>query len=568
MFRRFIFVLLMMTMAVFAGFGQASALRDYVGMISQTFHPDIVSFMEEFKSELVKRGYGAASRAVDNYLKGESGTGFVYVTGGRSYILTNYHVISQANTLSVTFEKPDGERTRFSDLTIVAGDEEMDIALLAFAQGQNPFREGLAFFTRTINEGDDVYSAGFPGLGNTMVWQLGRGMISNASVRLPESADSDKMIGPFIQHTAQIDPGNSGGPLLVQTQGVPTGFAVIGINTRSARGRQAANFSIPLNRVQAFLNASLRPQPRDELAMLNARVASFIEGLGANRAVYTNIAPFISNNCVGENAEFALLEMFEKAPRTVRDNIVQEFAYSPVDGMAFAVAWTIENAIRSRDGKIDISTNSVTAAEDGKYTVVFNAGGKTISSEWVNEYGIWRIRTFGDFAKGDKTMVEKRNKERASSSSLVTEPSIRVSANFALDLENKEPMLGLELKLGSTFVIGIQGFFGKDITQLEGLGGFTVPIPAGKAAFIPFGEVGYGMMFMPKEKEEDDFGSNFPEMAFGISLKGGLMFTTSIVPGLYLQAAYKHGFYMIPLERNGNGLPAASMLILGGGYSF
>jgi len=565
MFRRFVFCLVMTTVAVFACFGQASNIRDYVGMISQTFHPDIVSFMEKFKSDLEKHGYSAAARSVDTYLKGESGTGFVYVSGGRSYIITNYHVISQAYTLSVTFEKLDGGKTKFSDLTIIAADEEMDIALLAFAGGQNPFRDGLSFYTQTLQEGDDVYSAGFPGLGNTLVWQLGRGMVSNASVRLPEREDSDKMLGPFVQHTAQVDPGNSGGPLLVRTEGVPTGFAVAGINTRSARSRQAANFSIPLSRVQEFLDASLITRQRDELAQLNARVASFIEGLRTNKTVYTHIAPYLSNNCTGENAEYALWEMLDKATSTVKDEIVQAFAYSPVDGMTYAVAWTIENALRSRNGQINISANSVTAVGNGNYTVAFNVNGKTINSEWVNEYGIWRIRKFGDFAAGDKTLLQRK----ANASRLVSNPIFRISALFAMDMEHNRQMYGAELKFSGGFLsYGFEGYFGEGLTQIEFLYGFHIPIRAGGVAFTPFGDFSMGARFLPIT-ENDRFPSFLPfNIEYGISFKGGLMFTTSVVPGLYIQAAYKYNIYpLLTFERKDDGMPKG-MLVFGIGYSF
>ncbi|GHV95887.1 hypothetical protein AGMMS50293_22070 [Spirochaetia bacterium] len=133
--KRILFGIVLITTAGLC-FGQTSALRDYVGMISQTFHPDVVTFLEKLKSQVEKRGNSSAARSIDNYLKGDSGTGFVYVAGdGSNYIITNYHVISQATTLSVTFEKQDGEKTKFSELTIVAADEDLDIALLTFAGG-------------------------------------------------------------------------------------------------------------------------------------------------------------------------------------------------------------------------------------------------------------------------------------------------------------------------------------------------------------------------------------------------------------------------------------------------
>jgi len=577
MFRRFVLCALLMCAVCFASFGQASALRDYVGIISQTFHPDVVKFMQEFRDELNKRNYASAARSVDVYLKGETGTGFVYVAGdGKNYVLTNFHVISHAHTLSITFEKPDGERTRFSELSIIAADEDMDIALLAFAGGQKPFKEGLAFLNRPLGEGDDVYSAGFPGLGTSMVWQLGRGMVSNASVRIPMDDGTDKVFGPFIQHTAQIDPGNSGGPLLVQTAGVPTGFAVAGINTAKARFRQAANFSIPLDRVRAFLNAGLNPQARDELARLNERVASFIGGLGVPKAVYSHIAEFLSVAITGENAEYALDILFEKASKTVRDNIMQTFVNSPVDGMAYAVAWTIEDVLRSGSARINITLNSVTAIDSGRYTVSFNVNNKTIDSEWVNEYGIWQIRKFGDVAAGNKSLLETRERqrqERAASEKLVSEPSQRWAASFAYPID-LGPALGVDFsfRLFKYMGVGFQGFIGKDFFQVGPFLRVNVPIPVGSAvAFIPFIDAGVGLMFLSGMKSSDPYDvSLFDfETAMGFSIKGGLMFTMAAVPGLYLQAAYQRNFFDKFLGDSGNGKPLyPDVLIVGLGYGF
>jgi serine protease Do len=569
MIRRSIFCFLLMCFAGFSGFGQASAIRDYVGMISQGFHPDTISFLEDLKREHERAGNNNTARALENYIKGESGTGFVYrASNGRNYILTNFHVISLAHTLTVSFEKLDGEKTVYSDLTIVAADEEMDIALLAFAGGQNPFSQGLAFMNRAVQDGDDVYSAGFPGFGTTMLWQLGRGIVSNSFVRIPDPDDETKVFGPFIQHTAQIDPGNSGGPLLIQTPGVPTGFAVAGINTVRARYRQAANFAIPMDRVRSFLEASLRPPTAgDDLTRLNARLEAFVEGLGATKAVYPHIADYLSNACVGENVEFAWDELKEKATATTRRSIIEMFNRSPVDGMTHFVAWLIENNLRPRSGAISITTEAVVPAGDGKYTVTFNANGKTVDSEWVNEYGIWRIRTFGEFASGDKTMVEKKKQAAAEAEKLVTEPFLRLGLNMAL-VSDLGPSFGVDLRFFTSkyFGMGMQGIFGPDgFVEADFLIGFYIPIPAGPVAFTPFGEGSLGLMLTKNPDYNNWGGIGEPERlgTFGVSLKGGLMFTTVAVPGLYLQAAYQYNAF-----RDNRWKPPQGAFIIGLGYAF
>jgi serine protease Do len=565
--RRLVLWVVLFCIAGAACFGQTAALRDYVGMISQGLHPDIITILEKLKIEFEKRHYTSAARALDRIIKGDSGTGFVYVgSDGKNYILTNYHVISQAHTLSTTFETQDGEKTKFSDLSIVAADVDMDIALLAFAGGQNPLKQGLTLLTRTVEEGEDVYSAGFPGTitGSAMIWQLGRGIVSNASVRLPAGDDSDKMIGPYIQHTAQIDPGNSGGPLLVQVRGVPTGFAVAGINTLQLIGRQNANCAIPVTRVRTFLDASLKPQAADQRPILEERVNTFIKDLSAPKAVYPHIATFLSNTCVGENAEFALSETLDKAPKSVTDNIFDRGDIIAM--MTYSVAWTIENSLRSRGGGISVTLDSINPGENGMYNVSLNVNNNKVDSVWVNEYGIWRIRKFGTSASGDKNRIEKKKLEKADAERLKDNPILMISAGLASF--EFGPAFGAELILkgGKYFGIGPRVSFGKNFTQIEmGLGPY-VPIKIGQVALTPFATAGVGLMFITNNTPNYDYQDQDPSVPIGASVRAGMSFTTSWVPGLFIEAAYHRNFYIDVLGGINNIHP--NMFYIAVGYAF
>ena len=550
MIRRFICIIFLICLSGISAFGQASALREYVGMISQTFHPDVVSYMEKAIETFRNRGDTASVRSIEHYLKGDSGTGFVYVAeDGKNYIITNFHVIShtQIDGLSITFENTEGEKTKFSNLSIFAADEDIDIALLVFAEEQNPFTQGLAFLDRPVEEMDDVFSAGFPGLGTAMIWQLGRGMVSNASTRLPDYDDDNKTIGPYIQHTAQIDPGNSGGPLLIQVQGVPTGFAVAGINTLSVRTRQGTNYSIPMNRVRSFLDSSLNNRSAPDKAGLESRIDSFIQGLDASKTVYPHIAKFLSNICTAENFEYAEIELFRRADKSVIDDIAFEFGYSPVTGMSYTVAWTIENAIRYR-GEINIEKDSVNLIDDNNYKVDFKVNNKIISSLWTNEYGIWRIKTFGTFAAGDKSLIGKRSRLEGDER-LRTDPILQFTAGYA-HIFDIGPAFGADMIIRNRLLgYGLKTYAVKNFFQLEFFSGLYLPIRLETIAFTPFGSFGFGIQRYPETPFD-----------FGISLQGGLQFTTSAVPGLFLQASYQHNFYF--------GYKNRQVLFFGLGYCF
>jgi serine protease Do len=552
MFRRIVLAAVLIFSAGAFCFGQTESLRDYVGLINQTFHPDIVAYLGKFKADFERRGNGDAAKGIDNYLKGRSGTGFIYVApDGANYIITNHHVITQSYGISVTFEKQDGGKVKYDGLKIIAADEDMDIALLVFPAGGAPFAKGLSFLDRPVTEGEDVYSAGFPAFGAVSLWQFGRGMVSNARVEFPEddNDETSRIMGPYIQHTAQVDPGNSGGPLLVQVQGVPAGYAVAGINTLSARFRQATNFSIPIDRVNAFLNSALGPKPEDERPLLEARVNSFIGGLGESRAVYEHIAKYLSNACIAENAEYALIETLRNANRTVQDGIIQAFVYSPVEGMGYAVAWTIENTLRAGSPRISIAVDRVAPNSKNGYTVTFTINNKTISSDWVNDYGIWRISAFGDFAAGNKTLIEEREQAEKDEKRLRTDYTVQFSAGLAYILETG-PAFGADFKYRTGFTgFGLKIYTaGKKFFQGDVTAGLYFPIRVKKLAFTPYGDLGLGLAVKePAPRPPNQLGYYDPldekDAGLDVSIKGGLMFTTTAVPGLFLQAAYQHNFY-------------------------
>ncbi|GMO39725.1 MAG: hypothetical protein Pg6C_00350 [Treponemataceae bacterium] len=555
---------------------QTSALRDYVGVIHQTYHPDVVDFINKIKERAQKRGYSDAVKAYDNYLKGGFGTGFVYVAAdGANYILTNNHVISQADTISITFERPDGAKTTYDKLRIVAADEDIDIAILTFAGGSRPFTRALALASGQIEELADVYAAGFPGLANEASWRITPGKVTNAAVRLPVSHDKDipeASRGPYIEHNAPLDFGNSGGPLLIQQAGAPTGYAVAGINTLSYRFGQNRNFSIPSNRVQDYLKAALAP-PNDAAlrALLDKRLDSFIKGLDTSKSAYPHIAQYLSNSCVAGNAEFAVDEVFDRGARAVKTDVDETWSYSPLFSMNIAVAWLIEDSLRGKSADaIRASTGDITKNSDGGYTVPLLIGTRTVNTTWINEYGIWKLDKAGDLVAGDKSLLERKEKQRERDAKLRTDYAIAFSAGCAYIFDDRPSVkLALEIKSGIT-LYDFELFFGKEVFGGDKLGaghlllGFTFPVKiADKSALMPFAEAGLGLTFRGKPdadsdrvtvpgrsyKISKDEAYNFygvkssKALEFSLCFKAGTKFLLAAVPGLFIEGAYQFDYF-------------------------
>jgi S1-C subfamily serine protease len=165
------------------------------------------------------------------------GSGFVLDKAG--HVLTNFHVVENANR---GIEVLLSNKHRYA-AKVVGTDKAHDLALLQIdAPGLEPVT--LADSTQ-LAVGQKVYAIGNPfGLNGTMT----RGIISSIrSIRGSEGAP----IEDAIQTDAAINPGNSGGPLL-NSRG-----EVIGINTmiasNGAEQSSGIGFAIPINTAKAVL---------------------------------------------------------------------------------------------------------------------------------------------------------------------------------------------------------------------------------------------------------------------------------------------------------------------------
>jgi len=164
------------------------------------------------------------------------GSGFILDKAG--HVLTNFHVIADANRIEVMTSDKHHYKA-----TIVGSDKGHDLALL---QINAPNLQPVTLSDSTdLVVGQKVYAIGNPfGLNGTMT----RGIISSIrSIRGPEGAP----IEDAIQTDAAINPGNSGGPLL-NSRG-----EVIGINTliasNGAEQSSGIGFAIPVNTAKAVL---------------------------------------------------------------------------------------------------------------------------------------------------------------------------------------------------------------------------------------------------------------------------------------------------------------------------
>lgn len=161
-----------------------------------------------------------------------SGSGIILTPDG--YILTNAHVVKDAQRLEVTLL--DGTTYKAK---LIGGDVSKDVALIKIDTGARKLPTLEIGDSDHLQVGQMVYAIGNPfGLNSTLT----TGVISSLGRTL--KAQNGRLIEGIIQTDAAINPGNSGGPL------INSSGQLIGINTAifSPSGSSAGiGFAIPAN---------------------------------------------------------------------------------------------------------------------------------------------------------------------------------------------------------------------------------------------------------------------------------------------------------------------------------
>lgn len=177
--------------------------------------PAVVSIVVETRSRRQEQAFAGA------------GSGVMIAPDG--YILTNSHVVSGFSSVNVSFM--DGTSRA---ATLIGNDPPTDLALIQVDASGLPY--AVIDDSDKLHVGQVVIAIGNPlGFDST----VSTGVIS-ALGRSLRSQDG-RLIENIIQHTAPLNPGNSGGPL-VNSRG-----QVIGINTAIIAMAQGIGFSIPSN---------------------------------------------------------------------------------------------------------------------------------------------------------------------------------------------------------------------------------------------------------------------------------------------------------------------------------
>ena len=197
--------------------------------IERSYEYSLIDIFEKSEASIVQVS------VVRGESDGGMGSGFVYSDEG--YVITNQHVVQDAERVMITFL--DGEAYIGN---VIGTDRDLDIAVVK-VEPTNTYLQPIKIGDSSkLKVGEKIAAIGNPfGLSGSMT----SGIVSQMGRLLPQ--ETGYSIPDVIQTDAAINPGNSGGPL-INMKG-----EVVGINTaiQSATGEfSGIGFAVPSNTVK------------------------------------------------------------------------------------------------------------------------------------------------------------------------------------------------------------------------------------------------------------------------------------------------------------------------------
>lgn len=230
--RKYLILILLLTSLL----AQSQGLRHSVCIVYPNYSSVERARLNEYSMWLSRVGAYRLSRILTTTTRdGYFGSGVV-VEQGEKLVLTSRMVVGCAGTATVVFQLHEGLR-RYDSCVVLGVDTVTGLALIRLPS--NAIGKPLPLASQPCIDGDAVSAASFPMLQSGPSWQLSRGHVSDAYF-----VNHGRT---YLRHTAAVDPGSAGGPLLRKDS---AGYAIVGILTDHVFEREEAVVAIPLSDIQ------------------------------------------------------------------------------------------------------------------------------------------------------------------------------------------------------------------------------------------------------------------------------------------------------------------------------
>lgn len=307
------------------------------------------------------------------------GSGFVVQDGSRDgmfRVVTNRHVAAGGEDAQVSFDGGDS----FQRAEIAYISDEVDVAVL-LVNGQHP-----GFLLGRATEGMPVWAAGYPGLNGKQVWQVTQGNISNSCLK-ESSFIEDAPDRCWFQHTAAIDPGSSGGPLLANG-------TVVGVNTALLGERHSMFVAVPSDHVSNAMRLTNQARAnRGDAAWMRAELSRSCRAIFAE---LTSGSPKF--DLISSRLSYRLVENvgIDAVQAVGHPAVMRLFFFDPFRAMQSSLALVLKQYVAKRGVVPTEVCQSINPNDDvldltRPVRITLPADGKPLEASFRFERGAWRL---------------------------------------------------------------------------------------------------------------------------------------------------------------------------------
>jgi hypothetical protein len=324
-----------------------------------------------------------------------AGSGFVvsgHTANGKSMLVTNRHVVENSDHPHISFD--DGQTIHVADILYVDG--EYDLAVLLF-KGELP---GLKLQTEYANS-DEVSALGYPVQKEKGKFQTTSGVISDPCIKGRDIENEGTASGDacWIKHTAQFDPGSSGGPLITKSK------TAVGVNTGFLPNLHDVFLAVPAKAVaEALKRAEEILEHEDDREWRTEKLKDACRRFMSEAASVSANAPFLksalSHELVAEYGYEAYGAIVVMADFEGARYVIKIFANDPLEAFRGSLVISIRAMFRrggglAADEKCErVNPNDDVMKPDANVRImVSRKDGQNIEFTWVYHNG-WYLRDF------------------------------------------------------------------------------------------------------------------------------------------------------------------------------
>jgi serine protease Do len=341
------------------------------------------------------------------------GSGFVMVrresvAGGperqRAFVVTNRHVVGLSSSALVLL----GASAEPIQAAVAYVDDVYDLAVLELSADANErahaqwstLTQGLAMADVPARDQDVVVASGYPGIDDRPSYQVTRGFVSNESF-VVDDAGIEQL---YVQHTAPIDPGSSGGPLTT-LEG-----KLLGVNTLKVRGRENVGLAVPASVVATALVELARrtSAPETEPVELQVRAAcdALLDKIDAGPQAILPLERTLGASLIAEHGLASLISL-----PTQGDEWPGRFLEDPTGVFVRAVALRLQQGA-ARPVQNDARCVATDAKAGGSFAFKARLAGAERVLEFAHEQGRWKLVSGGLGRPSGRSFLDQLDSRR------------------------------------------------------------------------------------------------------------------------------------------------------------